>query len=398
MARRVFLHIGLPKTGTTFLQTMMWHNRAALADQGFLYPGIRRMDHYRAWQEINGIPEEGRNFRTGVWDALREEIDAWSGDALISHEFFSLASPAQARQVVADLGDTPIHLVVTVRSYVLQFPAVWQEALKMGSGLSFDEFMAEILAEDRAERLRTGAWSWRTQDIPRILRLWTKNLPADRVSVITVPPPGAPRGLLWDRWCTALGVDDSGFDTHVPTANESIGGPQAALLERLVPRLSGPLLEGQVRHKWFRGYFAHRVLVPQQGARFGMRPEHVEALRAPTRQAIRYIRGQGFAVFGQLSELRLSEPVGSTHPEDISDPELLDTALDAIERLIRDHREAVEERESLRRENGRLRTEIELQRSRGPIGLARRAARRLRRPSAPPAGDNDTASPESETP
>jgi len=27
MARRVFLHIGLPKTGTTFIQTAMWLNR-----------------------------------------------------------------------------------------------------------------------------------------------------------------------------------------------------------------------------------------------------------------------------------------------------------------------------------------------------------------------------------
>ena len=38
-ATRVFLHIGEPKTGTTFLQQVMWSNRAELAAQGVVLPG-----------------------------------------------------------------------------------------------------------------------------------------------------------------------------------------------------------------------------------------------------------------------------------------------------------------------------------------------------------------------
>ena len=34
MATRVYLHVGLPKTGTTFIQTVLWENRPALAEQG----------------------------------------------------------------------------------------------------------------------------------------------------------------------------------------------------------------------------------------------------------------------------------------------------------------------------------------------------------------------------
>lgn len=37
-ARCLWLHIGMPKTGTSFLQAMMVHNRAALRGQGWLYP------------------------------------------------------------------------------------------------------------------------------------------------------------------------------------------------------------------------------------------------------------------------------------------------------------------------------------------------------------------------
>ena len=37
--RGLYLHIGLPKTGTTYLQTILWQNRAALSAQAVLVPG-----------------------------------------------------------------------------------------------------------------------------------------------------------------------------------------------------------------------------------------------------------------------------------------------------------------------------------------------------------------------
>ena len=39
MAERVLLHIGAPKAGTTFLQTILWKNRESLGAQGLLVPG-----------------------------------------------------------------------------------------------------------------------------------------------------------------------------------------------------------------------------------------------------------------------------------------------------------------------------------------------------------------------
>ena len=44
MAAKVFLHIGLPKTGTTYLQTVMWADRERMRAQGVLLPGRERRD------------------------------------------------------------------------------------------------------------------------------------------------------------------------------------------------------------------------------------------------------------------------------------------------------------------------------------------------------------------
>ncbi len=342
MARRVFFHIGLPKTGTTFLQTTMWHNRRRLRRQGFLYPGRKRMDHYHASEVVRGnrpqLPENAAS-----WDVLVTALADWPGDGLISHEFFSMASAAQARAAVAALAPAEVHVVVTARDYVRQFPAVWQESLKMNSDLSFDEFMERALA-----RQLKGAWGWRSQDIVAVLARWRRAMEPARIHLITVPPVGGPRDLLWRRWCEVLGIDDSRFERELSFANESLGAPQAALLHRVKPHLTGVLNNASVRHRWVRQYFGHEVLVPQAGPKPVPRPAQAQSLRALALEAVAEIAQGGYAVTGGLEELVPPEepPVGP-HPDDIPDSEVIDVAARAIDRMIQDVKELTEERDRL---------------------------------------------------
>src|SRR3954464_13914523 len=53
----VFLHIGEPKSGTTFVQQVMWSNRDQLARQGVLLPGAHAQDHFRANQDLREAPQ-----------------------------------------------------------------------------------------------------------------------------------------------------------------------------------------------------------------------------------------------------------------------------------------------------------------------------------------------------
>jgi len=50
MLGRVYVHIGLPKTGTSYLQRTLWRNRAELARVGVYLPGERRLaQRYAVW-------------------------------------------------------------------------------------------------------------------------------------------------------------------------------------------------------------------------------------------------------------------------------------------------------------------------------------------------------------
>ena len=358
MARRVFLHIGVPKSGTTFLQTSMWRNRPALQAQGFLYPGRERMDHYHASREVRGVSPARMGEYAGVWDRLVERLGAWEGDGLISHEFLSMASPKQARAAVRALAPARVHIVVTARDYLRQLPAVWQEDLKMHSQESFDEFVERMLGPDSAGPgypLR-GAWGWRSQDVPAVLRRWGGGVRPSRVHVITVPRPGAPRGVLWERWAQVLGIDDRDFDLTAAVPNESLGAPQAALLQRVKPRLTPPLGDGVAQHRWVRQYFAHEVLVPQRGERVVVRDSHVAAVRERSLQAVESLRRARYAVCGDLAELvpDSGAPNGG-HPEDVAPEELLDVAARAIDQMIHDVRALTLERNEWRAQAERRR-------------------------------------------
>ena len=73
---KVFLHIGEPKTGTTFLQQVMWGNRATLAAQGVALPGHHPQDHYRASQDLRGLkklPSDPAGSWAGEWEILAGE-------------------------------------------------------------------------------------------------------------------------------------------------------------------------------------------------------------------------------------------------------------------------------------------------------------------------------------
>ena len=74
MAATVFLHIGLPKTATTYLQTILWGNEAVLAEQGLLLPGPERRYHYWCTRIVRGdaaFAERANPRQLAAWDTVR---------------------------------------------------------------------------------------------------------------------------------------------------------------------------------------------------------------------------------------------------------------------------------------------------------------------------------------
>ncbi|HYJ70256.1 MAG TPA: glycosyltransferase [Nocardioidaceae bacterium] len=340
MAKRVFLHVGAPKSGTTFLQTVLWNNRALLEADKILLPGRDLFDHNLAVTAIrNPEPRNKLQHRAkATWRRLREEMDAWSGDAVITNEWFVRADAEQAARGRRDLADTELHIVYTARALVHQVPAAWQETLKVGRGWAMNDFIAG-LDDDSAQ------WSWLALDPALALKRWVGDLPPGRIHVVTVPPKGSDPGLLWKRLCAVLDIDPQRYDASTAEANESLGAEAARLLERMGPELRTAIGADEAswteQYRWIRRYMGHELLVPRGGSRIGANAEQAAALHARSVTAANALGDAGYDIVGDLDDLRLADPpAGSRDPSSVSDSEMLDVAIPLVADLFARVREA----------------------------------------------------------
>lgn len=337
MARRVFLHLGLPKTGTSYLQTILWAHRKELADAGLMVPGRERRDHLWASLVVRDDPRVGRrNAKAPAsWSVLLEEMRSWGGDALISHEFFCAASAEQAARVLEDLAPAEVHLVLTAREPLGLFTSSWQESLKNKGTVPLEDY-GRGESDDPLE-----VWDWRALDLGLVLDRWAREVAADRVHVVPLPPSGAPPDELWLSFCTVLGIAPGLVGDAGRFPNASMGVVEAETLRRLNGRLSG-FDAALDRGVWIRTFLADERLVPRDGERFWPGKDQVEDCRRRGDAAISLVRERGFDVVGDLDSLRVpAELPERRHPSSVTDAEVADVALDLAARLMSDLKDGV---------------------------------------------------------
>jgi hypothetical protein len=371
--QRVFLHVGSPKTGTSFLQSVLWSQRDLAKSQGVLLPLSSVRDHYLANLDLRGIterataPERAR----GMWPRLVEASLAWPDSVLISHELFAGASAAQARRAVAMFGeDAEVHIVLTARDLARQIPAEWQEHVKHRNPITFRAFVDEI-SGPHADR----TWFWRVQDYPQVLQRWSQEVPPERTHLVTVPPAGSRPELLWQRLAGLLGLDADAFDlTHV-RSNPSLGVEQTELLRRLNVELGDRLplrgpYPGAVKER-----LAHRVLAHRAGTplRLSAADRVFAVRRADT--MVKELADLGVDVVGDLAELVPSADVQQVEvvdPSLLPDSTILEEGIGALISLIEQH-EA--ERSALKEQHARRITRVRRERDRLEEQLLARSPR-----------------------
>ena len=296
----VTLHIGAVKTGTTFVQSVLSANQPTLTALGVLWPGPT----WRAQVDaVNGLRgQEGSSFAR--WTDLVEQIDAWEGtDAIVSMEFLSLMSRANVHRAIDSLSRHRVRVVLTVRDIVRAIPAQWQESVQNGFSWSYHEYLAGVTAK-RPRTTRAGQHFWNKQDWPRILEPWTERLGPDDVVVVTVPPPGAPPGLLWLRFCAAVGLPADQFDASF-RANESLGAASAEVM-RHVTRQANAASVGNATMQVIKRVLAKQMLSAHRSAEPSLvLPEaHRPWAVTRSRRLVESMQTVPATVVGDLDDLR----------------------------------------------------------------------------------------------
>jgi hypothetical protein len=326
-ADKVFLHVGAPKSGSSYLQTVLWANREALLDDGYLLPGNRRA-HYELMADVRrGIWHSPA--ASWTWDRLVRRVHETDDTVLVSEEMLGAASREQAEDAVSRLGDVEVHVVVTVRDLWRSIPSAWQQAVRARTVGTFESFVARI--QDGGN---PGFWD--NQFAVPILERWGALVPPERRHVVTVPRPSSPRPLLWSRFSEVLGIDAENYSLVAASANPSLGAPEAELLRRVNAALGE---EFPLRHEYVRVVRRHLtqpVLMTNPSPQPFGAPVHLASwVEQRSKEMVEELASYPCRIVGDLDDLLPAGVQDSRSPDDYDDSELLSLAVSTMVGMLR---------------------------------------------------------------
>lgn len=320
---RVVLHVGAMKSGTTFLQGCLFDNKAALEQRGVLLPGKEWRSQARA---VHGLLHD----RGVQWRKMAERMSSHPGLSVVSMEFLAAATPAKARALRETLSDVDLRVVVTARDLNRSIPAMWQESVQNGRSWSWRDYHDALVSHRPSlvppgQRPEPAAHFWRQQDLVAIATTWAGVVGPERVDVVTVPAPGGPRDLLWQRFASVLGLDPDAIETVKP-ANESLGAASAQVMRRLNELLDETGLtfsESQVARKRL---LAKSVLASRKGEEPAIGLDVAAWVPEETARTVSALGELGVGLVGEWSDL---DPVAvpGIDPDDVDQGLVLETAL-----------------------------------------------------------------------
>src|SRR5437868_4555137 len=163
---KYIIHVGPPKTGSKYLQSLLYHFRDTLAEAGIWYPDIW-------WTASNHIFHfapvlQLRSGATTELEAAFAKLNSSPYDTIVlSCEGFVDLSVEQLETLRDDLiQNQPIEIIYYLRRWSERIPSDWQQEVKMGQHQTLPEFYLRLL-EDPIRRPRVN-YAFTLQKLGRV--------------------------------------------------------------------------------------------------------------------------------------------------------------------------------------------------------------------------------------
>lgn len=360
-APRLFVHVGLQKTGTSYLQAALLRSRADLASQGLdLVPPTKRQSFelmvvIRDKYEARRDPVSDRR----ILERFTAQLERAPGSrAVFSQESLAAAGPGQIKRLLRASGGREVHVVATVRDLARQLPSSWQEQVKAGGTTAFRPYLRRLQS---LERSRSGRHPWIHLDPPAVLSRWAEEVGPDRIHVVTVPPSDGPRTLLLERFGAVLGVDPARLEPEEHWSNASLGFAQAELLRRINLELPEEVHRRYVYSDVVKQSFGTQVLGTQERRRIRVPEEFRAWCEEVTERQVAELESAGYQVVGSLKDLNCPESAFGAGDGEPTEHEVATASVSALATMLGARGRAVASRRT------------------GRIGVANRWRRMIRR-------------------
>lgn len=333
-SRRLYVHIGLQKTGTTYLQAVMLGNRDRLASQGLALVPPTKKEAFQLMLQVRDRYQPGRD-PVAVAEALdrfESRLERTTASRmLLSQESLSAAKPAQVKRFLAACHAVEVHVIITVRDLARSVPSAWQQDLRAGRTMAYPRYLRRL---QRMEANGAGRHPWIQLDPPAVLARWAAELPNDRIHVVTVPPPGSPPSLLLERFCRVLDLDPADLEKAETPSNTSLGMVQAELLRRVNRELPEELLWRQVYGGIGKRFFAGEVLSKQESRKIRVPSRLRPWCEEVSSRQVAALQEAGYHVEGTLADLRCLDTAFTDDAERTREREVSSAAAAALAQML----------------------------------------------------------------
>ena len=326
--RTYYLHIGAPKCGSTYLQTLIWRNRRELMKDGVYVAGRSSFDQFQAGTDFRGRPyvtQAPEGPWRGAWDRLITDAERSAYPKIvISSEFLADAAPEEISSRLGRLDGADIQVIYATRDVASLLGSVWQQLVKTHAVAPWHAWLDALAARGDTD------WLWPYHDVGEVIERWT-GTGADELHLLLLPRPDGAPDELWRRFRSIVGWSIP-TDTNVPRGNESLGYSQAELLRRLQKRLVR--VEPRTERAVVTKHVATDTLAEMERMDVLVIPERLRSwLDAASARQREQILASGARVVGDLEELRISDSSFSPHPAAPRTPVMLEAAVSVIAAL-----------------------------------------------------------------
>ncbi len=334
MGQRVVLHVGAMKSGTSYLQALLFANQDTLAERGVLVPGRTWSDQVRCVQDVLGLGSARTGDISGYWDRLVEQTRAHDGTSVVSMEFLGTAAPIAIEGILGAWDDVTV--VLSARDLNRQLVSMWQETVQNGRTWTFADYLAGARdARPRTERrpedvTRAGRTFWRQQNIVRLCRNWSTA--GARVVLLTVPPAGSSRDLLRDRFLSVVGTTAEGL-VAAPSVNEAIGAASTLVLRRLNELLDEAGLAFPQGEHLRKEVLAKQLMAAHRSAEPAIGLPLTPWVESHAATMVAKLQGLGIELVGEWGDLAPADVPGSD-PASVGSDEVGEAATAALAGLL----------------------------------------------------------------
>jgi hypothetical protein len=187
--KKLIIHPGFHKTGTTALQQALSEVRQELLESNFYYPHIAGNAHHRAaWSIIEKTwgwkKRGGRSMGATEWKKLERKLKKNKGTAIISSEFFSEADENQLANFAKQLEGVEVQIIFTWRPLPFMLASSYQQYLKYGIKKSYLEWLDSIFQVPGEAKFTPSFWKRNLHG--DVVSRWAEVFGAENISLIAV--------------------------------------------------------------------------------------------------------------------------------------------------------------------------------------------------------------------